>query len=723
MSRLAIALSLLAVPALAATFAGVEVPPPLPPRPVTETIWGVAVEDPYRFLEYTREPAVAQWMQAQADATAAILARIPGRDPLLARIKEIENGASGLVDQVQRSAGGRWFFLKRDPGENQFRLVWRERADGPDRLLLDPEALRKQTGKTHAVLDFAPSPDGRKVAYAIQAGGGEIGTLHVVDVATGKELMPPLDRIRYAGVDWLDDGSGFFYSRLREGYDKLPPAERFNDRATHFHALDSANTDRLVFSPSRDKSLALPPFAGGYVSQVPGTKTAMLRVRLGVDPNVLVYLGDLAQAKAGKAAWRQVISARDKVHSAGTAGGYLYVKSASGASRFKVLRMPLASPDLAKAETVVPETGGVITRFALGSDAVYVARREGATFSLLRAPHAKKVDVAAIALPFQGSVEPSADERLPGAVADLGGWTRASRPWLYDPAKGKLAELPFVTVGAFDAPPGIAAREVLVKSHDGVEFPLSIISRPDVKLDGGNPTVLYGYGAYGMTDDPYLSPRWYAWVERGGVIAVAHVRGGGVYGEQWHLAGQKANKPNTWKDAIAAAEWLVAHGYTAPARLGILGGSAGGIFVGRAITERPDLFAAAVPQVGVFQSIRTESTPNGAANIPEFGTVKNEDEFKALMAMSTYEHVKPGTKYPAVLFEHGVNDIRVDVWQTTKMASRLAPATTSGRPVLMRLEYDSGHGQGSTREQSQLRSADTWSFFLWQFGDPAFQPK
>jgi prolyl oligopeptidase len=723
MRFLAAVVSLLAVPALAATIAGVEVPPPLPPKPVSDTFFGVTVEDPYRFLEDTKDPAVVQWMQAQADATTAILGKIPGRDALLTRMKEIEDGASGLVDQVQRSAGGRWFFLKRDPGENQFRLVWRERVGGPDRLLLDPEALRKATGKPHAVLDFTPSPDGRRIAYAVQAGGGEIGTLHVVDVATGKELTPPLDRIRYAGVDWLDDGSGFFYSRLREGYEKLPPTERFADRTVHFHALDTANTDRPVFSPSRNQDLALPVFASGHVSQVPGTQSALLRVRLGVDPNMLMYVGDLAQAKAGTAKWRQVVGAGDRVHAAGAAGGYLYLKSANGSPRFKVLRVPLAAADLASAETVIPESKGVITDIALGKDALYAARREGATFALLRVPHQKKIDVANVALPFAGSVAPTADERLPGAVLELGGWTRATRPWFYDPAKRTVAALPFVTVGKFDAPPDIAAREVMVRSHDGVEVPVSILARPDVKLDGSNPTLIYGYGAYGITEDPFFSPRWYAWVERGGVIAVAHVRGGGVFGEEWHQAGKKTTKANTWKDAIAAAEWLIANRYTSPAKLGIFGGSAGGIFVGRAITERPDLFAAAVPQVGVFQGTRFEASANGVANVPEFGSVKNEDEFKALMAMSTYEHVKPGTKYPAVLFEHGVNDIRVDVWQTTKMASRLAPATASGRPVLMRLEYDSGHGQGSTREQAQLRTADTWAFFLWQFGDPAFQPK
>jgi len=263
----------------------------------------------------------------------------------------------------------------------------------------------------------------------------------------------------------------------------------------------------------------------------------------------------------------------------------------------------------------------------------------------------------------------------------------------------------------------------MVKSHDGVEVPLSILARTGVKLDGSNPTILYGYGAYGITDDPFFNPRIYAWLERGGVYAVAHVRGGGAFGAEWHMAGRRATKPNTWKDAIAAAEWLVANRYTAPGKLGIYGGSAGGIFVGRAITDRPDLFAAAVPVVGWFDAIRIETSANGVANIPEFGTVKNEDEFRALLEMGAYNHVKQGTAYPGVMLVHGVNDIRVDVWQSTKMASRLMSATTSGRPVLLRLEYDSGHGQGSTREQLQARTADVFAFMLWQFGVPEFQPR
>jgi len=253
-----------------------------------------------------------------------------------------------------------------------------------------------------------------------------------------------------------------------------------------------------------------------------------------------------------------------------------------------------------------------------------------------------------------------------------------------------------------------------------------VLVRKDVKLDGSNPTIVFGYGAYGITESPFLNPRVYAWLERGGVYAMAHVRGGGAFGEEWRFAGRKATKPNTWKDGIAVAEWLIANRYTSSERIGIYGGSAGGIFVGRAITERPELFAAAVPSVGVMDMVRMETSANGVANVPEFGTVKNEEEFRALLAMSSYHHVKDAVKYPAVMLVHGVNDTRVDVWQSAKFAARMLAANqgeSKAKPVLMRLDYQLGHGQGGTRDQQQQQTADIWSFFLWQFGVPEFQPK
>jgi prolyl oligopeptidase len=260
-----------------------------------------------------------------------------------------------------------------------------------------------------------------------------------------------------------------------------------------------------------------------------------------------------------------------------------------------------------------------------------------------------------------------------------------------------------------------------VKSHDGALVPLSIIHRKDVKLDANNPTLLYGYGSYGITEEPGFRATRLAWLERGGVYAVANVRGSGVYGQDWYKAGFKATKPNTWKDFIACAEYLIERKYTSPAKLGILGGSAGGILVGRAMTERPDLFAAVVPAVGALDMIRAEATANGVPNIPEFGTVRKEDEFRALLAMSSYHQVKQNTAYPAVLLIHGINDPRVDYWHSSKMAARLMASSTSGKPVLLDLDYEAGHGVGSTKLQRQKDTADIYTFLLWQLGHPDFQ--
>ena len=696
-------------------------PPPLAGPPVTDTFWGVAVADPYRFLEDTSDASVQQWMRGQADATREALDRIPGRAALLERIGQIDAAAGGAVSRIRRTASGRWFFLRREPQDNQFRLFWRQGAEGADTLLLDPEALGPRDGKSLSIMDFAPSPDGRLLAYSLQAGGSEIGTLHVIEVDSGREVLPPIDRVRYPSVSWLDDGSGLFYSRLREGYEKLPPTERFADRTRHYRAL-AGGEDRRVFSASLNADLKLPGYASGHVMQVPGRPLAAAIVFLGVERYRLLYLADLGEVLAGTARWRKVADLHDAVVDLAFSGDSIYLKSAAGAPRFKLLRLPLADPQLARAETVLPEGSEVIVSLEAAREAVYVTRRRGAALELLRLPGAGRGEPAVVPMPFEGSISiVDADPRLDGVVLMLGGWTRVAKPHLLS-RDGPPRRLPLVRDGAFDAPDDIVAREVLVRSHDGVLVPLSIVSRRSIKRDGTQPAIVYGYGAYGRIEEPLFGPRLYAWLERGGVFAVAHVRGGGIYGEQWRLAGFKATKPNTWKDAIAAAEWLIDNGYTSRSRIGVYGGSAGGILVGRAITERPDLFAAAVSSVGVHDTIRSETRPNGVANIPEYGTVKKQDEFHALRAMSSYAHVRDGIDYPAVMLVHGVNDIRVAVWQSTKFAARLAAARRGGRPVLLRLDYDAGHGAGGTRRQLQQQQADVWSFFLWQFGVPEFQP-
>ena len=715
---LLILLTYLNPPASAASFLGVEVPPPLPANNVVDTYWNLPVDDPYRFLENTKDPAVQAWMKSQADATEAILSKLPVRTELRHRIAEIDDAVPTVVTRVVRATSGRWFFMRRNAGENQFKLVRRDTPTGGDVILVDPDALQKTTGKPHAIGGFASTLDGKRVAYSISSGGTEIGSLQVLDATTGKEIDTPIEGIRGSGnVSWLADGSGFFYMRLRPDWASVPATERFLDNLTYFHKLGSATPDRAVFGPGVDAAVAIPRTAGGGVVPLKGTTLVAAVVADGVKRELSLYVAELAAMLEGKAQWKRVFGEEDKIVGAAVGGGWLYLKSSADAPRYKIVRVALADLNLVRAETVIPAGDDVIVELGAAKDALYVTQRQGPLTRLLRVPHTRLVEPTQVSLPFPAYVNLGfTDAYQDGAIFELGSWIRSSKFYAYEPDTSKVVLLPFEPPGKFDAPEGLVAREVRVKGHDGVDVPASIIMRADTKLDGSNPTILYGYGAYGSTENPGWSPRLLAWLERGGVFVIAHVRGGGVFGDAWHRAGQKTTKPNTWKDGIWVAEWLVAQKYTSPGQLAVMGGSAGGIFVGRAMTSRPDLFAAAVISVGNTDLVRSETRANGVANIPEYGTVKREDEFRALLEMSTYASIRDGVKYPAALFEHGVNDIRVDVWMTLKTASRLAAATASGRPVLMRLEYDGGHGVGGTRSQAELRTADRWAFLLWQFG-------
>ena len=714
--------------ACARTVAGIEMPPAWPAGNASDTHWGTTVPDPYRDLENVKDEPVQRWLRAQADASASVLAQLPGRAALLARIQALDAAANGVATDLKRTQDGRLFFLRRNPGEQQLRLVVRESlgADGAsDRVLVDADALSRAAGRPVAISDYAPSPDGKLVSYALQAGGSEIGTLQVLEVDSGRVRVAPIDRMRSANVVWLPDSSGFFYARLREGYEAMAATERFQDRTVFFHSMPDAS-DRAVFSQSLLPELGLPAIASATLIPVPGRPLVLAWVTLGVQRSGLLFIADLDAAKTGRARWRKLVDVADQVSQWALNANALFLRSAQGAPRFQVLKLSLDEPDLTKAEVVVPQSDAVITGLAGARDALYVTRREGVVTSLWRlAPGASRA--LRVDLPRSGTVAiRHVDSTQDGVIVRVASWTRAGADFEWNAGSGKATPLTLAHVGAFDAPPGIQAREVTVRSHDGVMVPVSILSRTDVKLDGSNPTLLYGYGAYGLVESPGFSATLLAWLEQGGIYAIAHVRGGGVYGDAWHKAGHKTTKANTWKDGIAVAEWLIAEGYTSRSKLGVFGGSAGGIFVGRAITERPDLFAAAVPSVPVLDTVRSELRANGVANVPEYGTVKKEDEFRGLLAMSSYHALIDGTRYPAVMLTHGVNDIRVDVWQSAKFAARLA-ATGAGvegaKPVLLRLDYESGHGGGSSRAQVQERQADVWAFMLWQMGVAGFQPK
>ncbi len=707
-------------------FAGVDVPPPLPIQNVQDVHWGTKVDDPYRFLEQVKDPAVLTWMRGQADAADAILNRLPGRQTIFNTLKEKDAVGGTVVSSIHRTAGNRWFYLMRPQGQSQAKLVWRDGVRGEEKLLVDPELITKEKGKPHAVQSFYPSPDGKLLAYGMHSSGSEIGNLYVIDVATGKEVLPPIDRIRFAGVSWRENGSGLFFSRLRPGYETMKSTERFADTGRYYLDLKQPNPDHLIFNASMYPQLKLPSFATGGIAEVPGSDLAAMVVYFGVDRRLAMYVAKMDEVLSGKAQWREVFKQSDDVREVDIGHGHVYVRSALNAPRFKVLKLKVPELNLLQAETLVPETEGVLRSISVAKDALYVTRREGVNTALLRIPanvRASGNDIQKLTLPIEGNVTVVGNPDHSELVVAISSWTQALRRYVYAASTGQFERLLL-------APPveplqkaDIVAREVMVPSHDGVKVPVSIIMRADAVLNGQNPTILYGYGAYGTTEEPGRSTGVITWVERGGIYAFAHVRGGGALGSQWHMAGHKTTKYNTWKDGIAAAEWLIANGYTSASKLGIYGGSAGGVFVGRAITERPDLFAAAVPSVPVLDMVRSEQRANGVANIPEYGSVKVEAEFHALLRNSAYHAVKDGIRYPATMLMHGVNDSRVDVWQSLKFASRIADAQKGQQAVLLRLDFQAGHGAGSSADQGMQRTADLQSFMLWQMGEAGFQPQ
>lgn len=691
-------------------------PPVAPVRPVVDVYFGTKVVDPYRWMENRSAPEFVGYMLAQGAYTRQVLDRIPGRGKLEARVAA-HTGGGVLVQGVGR-AGNRYFIMKRAPTDDTWKLYVREALNGPDRLLVDPD---RYTGRgQHAQISYTvPSQHGEKLAYGIALGGSGKSVIHVMDVSSGKQWPETIDRADEAGISWLPDGSGFFYKRMTVTRPGDPETARYLNGRALLHRLGTNPVDDVaLIGTGIAGSPPVSPQDLPYIVVQPGSDEAMAMISHGSEPATEILVAPIAQAIHPGAHWRKIADSPDGVINVALHGTTLYLLTHKNAPRYKVIALDLAAPDWAHAKTVVVESERVLEDMEPASDGLYILDRDGAIGHLHRYDFASgKIDQTA--LPVEGEVGyPSTDPLQPGAIVSLESWLTPQQ-WFSANGRNvsalKLAPKWKEDVSAF------VSEEVNVRARDGVMVPLSILHRKDFVRDRKAPLWIVGYGAYGITMRPRFMSNMLALLEDGGVYAVCHVRGGGEFGETWHLAGMKATKPNTWRDLIDCTEYLQAHGYGSPETTAIESGSAGGITVGMAMTERPDLFRVVFSRVGDSNTLRAEFETDGDANALEYGSVKTEAGFRALLAMDAFSHVRDGVAYPAVMFTTGLNDPQVAPWQPGKMAARMQQASSSGRPILLRVDADAGHGAGPTKQQNDQFIADQMAFLYWQIGKAAYQ--
>ncbi len=476
------------------------------------------------------------------------------------------------------------------------------------------------------------------------------------------------------------------------------------------------DTDKPVFGYDVNPNISLDQKLLTFPDTDPNWKYVFTYVNSGVPPNIEIYATQLQALNQKPVPWRKIVGFEDEVTGLNMRGDDLYLTTYKNTPRYKIVRANLKQQYLTKDETFFSGGEAIVEAGRAQRDAMYVQTLDGGMRRIWRVDY-KTMKAELIRLPYGGSARITPTEtNTDGIYFRTLSFTKSTAHFKYDPKTGNSTDTKLVPPIPIDMS-HIETVNAKAKSYDGIMVPLVIIYKRGLKRDGSNPVLMDGYGAYGYEN---TSPDFFAnalpWLERGGVYVLTGVRGGGEYGKEWYLAGKGKTKPNTWKDFIACAEYLIAEKYTSPEHLGIQGVSAGGILISNAIAERPELFGAAIINVGYINVLRGETTASGAINIPEFGSVETEEGFRALLAMDGYLKIKDGVKYPAVLLTHGINDPRVAPWMSAKMAARLQAASASSKPVLLRIDYDAGHGSGETQKQRNEREADTYAFLFKQLG-------
>ena len=674
-------------------------PPATPTHAASSVLHGLTVNDPYRWLENPNDPLVQAWIKTQNEYTESVLAAMPDGKAMTARVQQL------AVTSTTRSspllAGGTLFYMQETPPQPQPQLMAQAWPNGEARVLVDLNA----NGGNTAITEYWPSPSGRYLAYGTAEGGSELTTIHVLEVATGKVLN---DALPWAGggttpqgLAWDADEHGFTYVRF------TPPAA-----GAEVKQFDAALVHHVMGQPAAQDSVV---FGKGYsrvaeyrLLSSPGAKRLAVLANIGDGGPAEVFLRDGTQ-------WKKVIGDDADVRTATWVGQKLFAISFADAPRGKLLAVDAQD----KVSDVLSQGDGALQEVEPIGDGFLVVRSWGPDWWVEQYDDAAKL-VRRLPLPSNGIGVSgiAAEQGQDHALINYAGWTVPARWADYDAKTGTLKTV-------FEVKPAADYSNVEVQridgvSKDGTKIPVTVLSMKGITPNGSRPTILYSYGGFDIPITPGFVGANLAWLERGGVLAYANIRGGNENGESWHAQGQKLHKQNVFDDFHAAALALIDTHWTDRAHLGILGGSNGGLLMGASLVQHPGDYRAVVSMVGIYDMIRHETVfANGAYNVSEYGTVSDPAQFKATLAYSPLQNVKPDIAYPAVLMTTGANDPRVAPWQSRKFTAALQSATTSGQPILLLTRMNAGHGIGAPFSQRVGNTAILLTFFAQELGLPA----
>lgn len=685
---------------------------------MTDVYHGVEVADPYRWLEDGADEAVTRWSEEQNGYARTVLDSLDHLGAIRARVGQILEAPSVIYEKLALRPTG-LFALKTQPPKQQPFLVLMPSVAKPEaaRVLVDPSAI--DASGTTAIDWVAPSHDGTLVAVSLSKGGTETGDLHIYDTATGRQVHEVIPRVNggTAGgsVVWSPDGKGLFYTRYPRGEER-PEEDRNFYVQVYYHELGTPTADDRY-----ELGKGFPRIAEYELEIDPRSGRLLATVQKGDGGEFALHL------RAPDGSWRQFSEFGDKIVQAtfGTKDD-LYVLTREGAPRGKLIRLDIQTLDVAKATTVIPESQDTIVQSFWDAPSIlvtpgrlYVVYQLGGPSTIRVFDHQGKPAKTPEQLPVSaaGALTPlDGDDVLfeNKSFVDPPAWFR------FEALAGKTTRTGLVTSSPVDLS-GVRVVREMATSKDGTKIPVNIVLPPGTELNGQNPCVVNGYGGYGVALSPRYRPHNGVLLEQGVIYAVANLRGGSEFGETWHRQGNLTNKQNVFDDFAAVLGHLIERRYTSSQRLGILGGSNGGLLMGATMVQHPELAQAVVSFVGIYDMLRVELSPNGAFNVTEFGTVKNPEHFKALHAYSPYHNVVDGTAYPTTLMLTGANDPRVDPLQSRKMTARLQAATSSDAPILLRISSDAGHGVDASLDERISQISDAYAFLVDALG-VAYRP-